>query len=103
MIENSCYFFIVVCTRSLQVTQTPNSDTIRSKTLESLLLVKDPSSGRTFALSSTCAEINEELPNHLGVSKPILENVIFCHQEESFWPLSEPKILKTKVYFLFLF
>lgn len=77
--------------------QTPNSNTLKSKTLESLLLIEDPETGHTFALSSTCAEINEEVPNHLGVSKPILENVIFCHQEESFWPLSEPKTLKTKV------
>lgn len=32
----------------------------------------------------------------LGVSKALLENVIFCHQESSTWPLSEPKILKEK-------
>lgn len=31
-----------------------------------------------------------------GVSKAILENVIFCHQEESNWPLSEPTPLKKK-------
>jgi hypothetical protein len=30
------------------------------------------------------------------VSKAILEHVIFCHQEESDWPLSEPKKLKEK-------
>lgn len=32
----------------------------------------------------------------LGVSKAILENVIFCHQEDSNWPLSEPSVLKKK-------
>jgi len=32
----------------------------------------------------------------LGVSKAVLENVIFCHQEDSFWPLSEPGPLKKK-------
>ncbi|CAG5126195.1 unnamed protein product, partial [Candidula unifasciata] len=32
----------------------------------------------------------------LGVSKPVLENVIFCHQEDSCWPLSEGKALKDK-------
>jgi DNA repair protein RAD50 len=31
-----------------------------------------------------------------GVSTAILENVIFCHQEESNWPLSEGKQLKNK-------
>ncbi|CDW54963.1 DNA repair protein RAD50 [Trichuris trichiura] len=32
----------------------------------------------------------------LGVPKAVLDYVIFCHQEESNWPLSEPKILKDK-------
>lgn len=36
------------------------------------------------------------MPIFLGVSKPILDNVIFCHQEESNWPLSEPAVLKKK-------
>lgn len=36
------------------------------------------------------------MPKQLGVSKAILENVIFCHQEESNWPLSEPASLKKK-------
>jgi len=26
----------------------------------------------------------------------VLENVIFCHQEDSYWPLSEPATLKKK-------
>ncbi len=33
----------------------------------------------------------------LGVSKPVLTNVIFCHQEEACWPLSEGKHLKGKL------
>lgn len=32
----------------------------------------------------------------MGVSTAILDNVIFCHQEESNWPLSEPAALKKK-------
>ena len=34
--------------------------------------------------------------DHLGVSKAVLTNVIFCHQEDSHWPLSEAKVLKEK-------
>ena len=30
----------------------------------------------------------------MGVSKALLEHVIFCHQEESDWPLQGDKILK---------
>lgn len=37
-----------------------------------------------------------EIPQLLGVSKAVLENVIFCHQEESYWPLAEPAALKKK-------
>jgi DNA repair protein RAD50 len=40
--------------------------------------------------------MDEEVPLLLGVSRAILENVIFCHQEESNWPLSEPSALKKK-------
>lgn len=37
-----------------------------------------------------------EIPHLLGVSKAVLENVIFCHQEDSYWPLAEPATLKKK-------
>ena len=47
-------------------------------------------------ISTKCSEMDEEVPFLLGVSKAILENVIFCHQEESNWPLSEPAALKKK-------
>ncbi len=40
--------------------------------------------------------MDAEIPHLLGVSKAVLENVIFCHQEDSYWPLSEPGILKKK-------
>lgn len=36
------------------------------------------------------------MSRQLGVSKAVLENVIFCHQEDSNWPLSEPATLKKK-------
>jgi DNA repair protein RAD50 len=48
------------------------------------------------SLSTKCATLDEEVSSQLGVSKAILENVIFCHQEESNWPLSEPGPLKKK-------
>jgi DNA repair protein RAD50 len=37
-----------------------------------------------------------EIPKLMGVSKAVLENVIFCHQEDSYWPLSEASVLKKK-------
>ena len=47
-------------------------------------------------ISTKCAEMDAEIPQLLGVSKAVLENVIFCHQEDSYWPLAEPSILKKK-------
>uniref|UniRef100_A0AAY4ASU9 Zinc-hook domain-containing protein n=1 Tax=Denticeps clupeoides TaxID=299321 RepID=A0AAY4ASU9_9TELE len=52
--------------------------------------------GEKVSLSSKCAEIDREMITALGVSKAVLNHVIFCHQEESNWPLSEGKALKQK-------
>ncbi len=41
-----------------------------------------------------CADVNTEMLMSLGVSKPILNYVIFCHQEDSNWPLEEGKKVK---------
>lgn len=46
--------------------------------------------------SFRCADMDKEIPELMGVSKPILENVIFCHQEDSNWPLSDSSTLKKK-------
>ena len=40
--------------------------------------------------------MDKHIPMLLGVSKSILENVIFCHQEESNWPLMDSRLLKQK-------
>lgn len=47
-------------------------------------------------ISTKCADLDEEMPRLLGVTKSILQNVIFCHQEDSNWPLSEASVLKKK-------
>ncbi|KAI1315032.1 DNA repair protein rad50 [Mortierella claussenii] len=80
--------------RSLSVTV--NKKAYTQKTLENVLAVVDPQTGELATISAKCAELDADVPNHLGVSRAILDNVIFCHQEESNWPLSEPSILKKK-------
>jgi DNA repair protein RAD50 len=40
--------------------------------------------------------MNKLLPEYIGVSQAVLDNVIFCHQEDSLWPMSEPSVLKKK-------
>lgn len=84
----------MVVTRSMQSAQRRSK--LEQKTLESLLVTNDPATGEQVSISSRCAEMDAEIPLQLGVSRAVLENVIFCHQEESFWPLSEPGLLKKK-------
>ncbi|KAI8333986.1 hypothetical protein BC941DRAFT_462457 [Chlamydoabsidia padenii] len=84
----------MIPSRSLSLTQARTKATL--KTLDSSLQRYNPVSGETYSISSRCADMDGLLPIHLGVPKAILENVIFCHQEESNWPLSEPSILKKK-------
>lgn len=52
--------------------------------------------GERVSLSTRVAELDSMLPQYLGVSKAVLDNVIFCHQDESLWPLAEPSTLKKK-------
>ena len=47
-------------------------------------------------ITSKCAEIDKLTPELMCVSQAVLQNVIFCHQEESNWILGEPKVLKDK-------
>ena len=68
------------------------------KTLEGVLGVDDDAADpqARASISTRCAELDQEMASLLGVSHAILENVLFCHQEESNWPLSEPAILKKR-------
>ncbi|XP_005102891.1 DNA repair protein RAD50 [Aplysia californica] len=65
------------------------------KTLDGVL-VRETREGVKESITSRCADLNREMIGALGVSKAVLENVIFCHQEDSNWPLSEGKALKDK-------
>lgn len=56
-------------------------------------MVKD---GERTAISSRVAELDQIMPQYLGVSKAVLDSVIFCHQDESLWPMSEPSVLKKR-------
>ena len=107
----------MTATRNLQVTMKKTGG-LTFKTLEGILAKADEGDNgkvgeprvydclsRDFSvltcpqrntISTKCSEMDEEVPLLLGVSKAILENVIFCHQEESNWPLSEPAALKKK-------
>jgi len=65
------------------------------KTLDSLIK-RDAEDGNSTTLGSRCAEIDREMLSLMDVSKAVLTNVVFCHQEDNCWPLSEGKVLKEK-------
>lgn len=46
-------------------------------------------------------EIDKLVPLHIGISPALLESVVFCHQEESAWPLGDSKSLKDRLDALF--
>ncbi|KAL0994730.1 hypothetical protein UPYG_G00126400 [Umbra pygmaea] len=82
----------VAVQRSMQATQ--KGKKTEFKTLEGVITrIKH---GEKVSLSSKCGELDKEMISSLGVSKAVLDHVIFCHQEESNWPLGEGKPLKTK-------
>ena len=83
-----------VVVRSMELTQKKTTSTF--KQLDGVLRMMDPDTGKKVSLSHKCSELDKQLPQLLGVSRAILEHVIFCHQEESSWPLMEGAVLKKR-------
>ncbi|KJZ77374.1 hypothetical protein HIM_03098 [Hirsutella minnesotensis 3608] len=81
-----------VATRSIQLTV--KKTTRSQKTLDCSLVVVN--NGERTTTSTRQAQLDEMIPERLGVSPAILDAVIFCHQDESLWPLSEPAALKKR-------
>lgn len=83
----------MVCTRSMQLTVQSSGKRVQ-KTLDGQLLAIR--NGERTTVSSKCADMDSLMPQYLGVSKAVLEYVIFCHQDDSLWPMSEPATLKKR-------
>ncbi|KAH3687832.1 hypothetical protein WICPIJ_001207, partial [Wickerhamomyces pijperi] len=82
----------MICSRPLLLTLTKKSATFKS--MDGQLLMKRGDTRTT--ISTKLSELKEQVPLALGVPPAILEHVIFCHQEDSLWPLSEPAVLKKR-------
>lgn len=81
-----------VVTRNVQLVVKQASRT--QKTLEGSLLLR--SNGERQVISTKVLDLDRLVPEKLGVSPAILDAVIFCHQDESLWPMSAPADLKKK-------
>lgn len=66
------------------------------KTLEGSLLLRDKSQSGRSVISTRVMDMDKLVPEKLGVSSAVLDAVMFCHQDESMWPMSEPAALKKK-------
>jgi DNA repair protein RAD50 len=84
----------MVVVRSMELTQKKTNMTF--KALDGILRTTDANTGERLSLSHKCSELDRQIPMLLGVSKPILEHVVFCHQEDSSWPLMEGAVLKKR-------
>lgn len=84
----------MVVIRSMEVTQ--KKTTASFKALDGVIRTQDPNTGERVSLSHKCTELDRQIPALMGVSKPILEHVVFCHQEDSSWPLQEGAVLKKR-------
>lgn len=81
-----------VVTRNVQLQVKKN--TRSQKTLEGSLLLRN--NGERHVISTRVMELDKLVPEKLGVSPAVLDAVIFCHQDESLWPMSEPAALKKR-------
>ncbi|KAH6634006.1 P-loop containing nucleoside triphosphate hydrolase protein [Chaetomium sp. MPI-SDFR-AT-0129] len=81
-----------VITRNIQLMVKKN--TRSQKTLEGSLLLRN--NGERHVISTRVMELDKLAPEKLGVSPAVLDTVIFCHQDESLWPMSEPAALKKR-------
>lgn len=84
----------MVVVRSMELTQKKTTSSF--KQLDGVLRTQDPRTGERQSLSHKCGELDRQIPQLLGVSKAILDYVLFCHQEDSSWPLQEGAILKKR-------
>lgn len=65
-------------------------------TIDSTIATDDPVKNTRDDISGRVEDINNNMCEFMGVSRAIINNVIFCHQEDSNWPLDEGKKLKEK-------
>ncbi|VDO08335.1 unnamed protein product [Rodentolepis nana] len=85
----------MVAARNLVATQRGTAKAPSLKTLDGAIKRVNPD-GTVTSRSLRVGEMDAEMVNSLGASKAVFENVVFCHQEDSNWPLQEAKSVKER-------
>jgi len=83
--------------RSFQLTNKKVAGKIKPtfKAVDSVLRTMADDGSRA-SLSARCADMDSQVPELMGVSRAVLETVIFCHQEDSSWPLQDASSVKKR-------
>ncbi|XP_018394669.1 PREDICTED: DNA repair protein RAD50 [Cyphomyrmex costatus] len=66
------------------------------KTLDSTVTITSKDKKQKASITNKCANVDAEIGIALGVSRSILNFVIFCHQDELNWPFDQGKMLKER-------
>ena len=82
-----------IVSRAMEASQTAKS--IKVKTMDTTIRTQTEN-GSINDVSGKCIDCTFEVLNFMGVSRPIINYVIFCHQEDSNWPLEEGMKVKEK-------
>lgn len=83
----------MVVVRSMELAQKKTTSTFRQ--LDGVLRTQDVN-GERRNISHKCGELDKQIPQLMGVSKAILDYVLFCHQEDSSWPLQDSAVIKKR-------
>lgn len=86
----------MVVVRSLQLQYKGKSKNPTFKQLEGVIKTINPVTKKSESLGHKCQDLNAFVPQATDISAAILESVVFCHQEESSWPLQDGATLKKK-------
>ncbi|EDW01461.1 DNA repair protein RAD50 [Drosophila grimshawi] len=78
--------------RSMKLSVRNNKTTFNKVDCAVNFLGSDSQESMSFRRENT----DSAVADFMGVSQAIINNVLFCHQEDSSWPLDEPKKLKEK-------
>ncbi|KAH3668693.1 hypothetical protein OGAPHI_002447 [Ogataea philodendri] len=84
----------MVLTKSLAAFKNSRTKNTSFKTRENQLVAVH--NGEKQTVTSKMADIEVAVPQQLGVSRAVLNYVIFCHQDDSLWPISDSANLKKK-------
>lgn len=86
----------MVVARSMELTQKKSAKSHTFKQLDGVLRMIDERTGKKISQSHKCTELDKQIPTLMGISKAVLDNVLFCHQEDASWPLMEGAVLKKR-------